>query len=123
MKTKTAVLAALILCAKVAQLQATEGKVLTVIDPKSPISDPYSVPWPRNPQGRFYEGTTTVLAHLDESGNVIGTKVESTSGIHYLDVAATQGIKRWHFAPKIDNGVAVKSYISVPVTMQPVSKF
>jgi len=94
--------------------------MLTIAPPKDAANanvKPYSVPWPKGEDGSLLFGETIVLALVNTAGAVENIKVESTSGVPALDMAAVEGVRRWHFTPGQRNGIPVEGYVRVPVVM------
>lgn len=99
---------------------AARAAKLTIRQPgvaASPAQQPYSIPWPRDEQGRPLAGTTLVLARVDTHGEVVEVRVETSSGQKSLDDAALEGVRRWHFKPAYRDGVPTDAYVRVPVVM------
>ncbi|MHA6204904.1 energy transducer TonB [Dyella soli] len=116
-----AIVALLCGCA-VAPASRTSGKMLTIRPPKGEANahvKPYTVPWPQGSDGTLLSGETIVLALVGKDGTVESIRVESTSGVPALDLAAAESVHRWHFTPATRNGVAVKAYVRIPVMMDP----
>lgn len=108
--------------------RASQGRVtmLTIRPPKDAANanvQPYSVPWPRGDDGALLSGETIVLALVGTDGTVQSIRVQSTSGVPALDLAAAESVHRWHFIPAMRNGVPIKGYVRVPVIMNATSQW
>lgn len=56
------------------------------------------------------EGVAIVKVHIDETGAVVGTDIDQSTGFNDLDQATIQCVvKTWHFSPATRNGKPVAS--------------
>ncbi|WP_165488721.1 energy transducer TonB [Dyella terrae] len=106
----------------------TSGPMLTFSPPgeghvAQGYNSPYSIPWPRGNDGSLLAGETVLIVLINAQGNVETVKVEATSGYPLLDMAAIEGVRRWHFEPGIRQGVAAKGYARIPVMMDPKNQW
>ena len=81
------------------------------LDPESPVEYP-----PTLYQLRI-SGTVLLRLFVDESGRLISdsTRVQESSGYPALDSAALAASSRLHYAPALQNGVAVATLFTQPV--------
>ncbi len=74
---------------------------------------------PRYPQfekDEGIQGTVLLLVVIRSSGKVQKVKVKKSSGNFDLDYAAVESVEQcWKFAPATQNGVPVRSTLSVPI--------
>lgn len=63
---------------------------------------------------RGQEVLATVTIHIDEDGKVTEVDIHKVSHAGAED-PIKQAVKRWKFKPSLDNGVAVKSKVSIPL--------
>lgn len=76
-------------------------------------------PYPTASIRRGEEGTVMLKLLVEADGDVSDGEIETSSGSKRLDRAALlHAVKKWHFSPTIENGVAVASYRLVPVTFR-----
>lgn len=59
------------------------------------------------------DGKVTVLYRISKEGKVLNTKVSTSSGSPFRDIAASEQFKECEFIPKFDNGVPVESDFKV----------
>ncbi|MBN0989208.1 energy transducer TonB [Amphritea pacifica] len=76
---------------------------------------PEPPPYPRLARKRGIEGQVVLRAEIGRDGAVEGVKVEHSSGSDLLDQAARDAVQQWQFVPARQNGLAVASYVRVPV--------
>jgi protein TonB len=62
-----------------------------------------------------YEGLVLLRVRVLPDGKAGDVLVERSSGHAILDQAALRAVKTWLFAPATRNGIAVSSWVSVPV--------
>lgn len=62
------------------------------------------------------QGTVMLLVHVDANGKVLDTKIEKSSGIDSLDIAAIKAAKNWQFSPRMAHGKPHGGWVEVPVT-------
>lgn len=67
---------------------------------------------------RNAQGTVVILALVNEKGRVEEARVETSSGHVLLDNAAITAVTSWEFEPGRRGGVAVKSYVKLPITFR-----
>ncbi len=71
--------------------------------------------YPRHSIRRSQEGTTLIRAKISRQGQVEILKIYQSSGFALLDQAAVAAVKKWEFEPARQNGLAVSSWVQVPV--------
>ncbi|RTE64645.1 energy transducer TonB [Amphritea opalescens] len=79
------------------------------------MTPPESPKYPRLARKRGIEGRVMLHVMIDRKGAVTGLSVEHSSGSVLLDRAAQKAVKRWQFVPAKQNGIAVASYVRVPI--------
>ncbi len=65
-----------------------------------------------------YEGTVLLRVWVLESGKVGKIEVEKSSGYEILDNSALKAVRDWIFMPGKRNGVAITSWVTVPIKFQ-----
>jgi len=82
-----------------------------------PGSDGGNVPpeYPQAARRAGQQGTVIVLASCSATGVVEDVALAQSSGFPLLDEAALEAVRRWTFAPATLDGVAVASFVRVPV--------
>jgi len=78
--------------------------------------------YPREALMNNVEGTTTLIANIDEKGRPLDIRVEKTSGSADLDASALRAVRQWSFSPARVAGIAVKSRSRIPITFRIDSK-
>ena len=71
--------------------------------------------YPRLARKRGIEGQVVLRADIDQAGSVFGLDIEQSSGSDLLDRAARKAVQQWQFVPAETNGIAVVSYVRIPV--------
>jgi TonB family protein len=71
-------------------------------------------PYPDEARAAGVSGTVQVEIFIDETGNVVDTRVRES--IPLLDAAAIETVRRWHYEPTLVNGRPVRIKMTVPVT-------
>jgi len=64
------------------------------------------------------EGTVTLNVMVDERGRPLQVSIERSSGFPQLDESAAQAIKRWLFAPAVQDSRAIRAWTRVKVTFR-----
>jgi protein TonB len=82
-----------------------------------PGSDSGNVPpeYPQAAQRAGQQGTVIVRASCSATGVVEDVALAQSSGFPLLDEAALEAVRHWTFAPATLDGVAVASFVRVPV--------
>jgi protein TonB len=89
-------------------------------DTETPPQRVYS-PAPTYPARALRQGLTgrvVLRVHLDAEGNVVSTRVRTSSGHAILDEAALASVRLWRFQPARQLGVAIEQIIAVPITFR-----
>ncbi|MBQ0784639.1 MAG: energy transducer TonB [Amphritea sp.] len=71
--------------------------------------------YPRLARKRGIEGQVVLRADIGPAGDVLDLLIEQSSGSELLDQAARKAVQQWQFVPGQTNGVAVASYVRIPV--------
>lgn len=71
--------------------------------------------YPRLARKRGIEGRVMLQVMIDRNGRVTGQQVERSSGSELLDRAAQKAVQYWQFVPAQQHGMAVASYVRVPI--------
>lgn len=79
------------------------------------LTPPQPPKYPRLARKRGIEGRVLLHVMIDRQGAVTELSVERSSGSALLDRAARKAVQRWQFVPARQNGVAVASYVRVPI--------
>nr|WP_320136185.1 energy transducer TonB [uncultured Amphritea sp.] len=79
------------------------------------LTPPQPPKYPRLARKRGIEGRVLLHVVIDRQGAVTELSVERSSGSALLDRAARKAVQRWQFVPARQNGVAVASYVRVPI--------
>lgn len=64
---------------------------------------------------RGYEGTVYLRVRVSERGEVERVEIGHSSGYSSLDASAVEAVREWVFFPGRRNGVAVASWVTVPI--------
>jgi TonB family protein len=81
--------------------------------PEACVSGPPS--YPPEEQRRGIQGTTVLVASVDEAGVVADVQVEQSSGNRNLDREAIKTVGNWYYSPAVSGGKPVASRVRVPV--------
>ncbi len=72
--------------------------------------------YPASARRRAQQGTVTVKVLIGADGSVEHAEIAQSSGVDSLDDAALDTVRsRWRFVPARHNGVAVESWVLVPI--------
>jgi protein TonB len=71
--------------------------------------------YPRLARKRGIEGQVVLRADIGPAGDVHNLLIEQSSGSQLLDQAARKAVQQWQFVPAQANGIAVASYVRIPV--------
>lgn len=71
--------------------------------------------YPRLARKRGIEGKVVLRADIGPAGDVHNLLIEQSSGSELLDQAARKAVQQWQFLPAQANGIAVASYVRIPV--------
>jgi TonB family protein len=71
--------------------------------------------YPKDALNALQEGTVILLVHVSTKGLPLETRFSQSSGSRELDYAAKDAVMHWTFKPRTIEGVAVDSYIKIPV--------
>lgn len=71
--------------------------------------------YPRKAKRKKQQGEVLLHALVDSRGVTLEIKVVHSSGFELLDKAALKAAKRWLFEPAKEGGVAIESWVSIPV--------
>ncbi|MFC2134236.1 energy transducer TonB [Bacteroidota bacterium] len=72
------------------------------------------IEYPREAKELGIQGQVFIRAYIDEEGNVVKTEVLKGVG-HGLEEAAVKAIMETKFTPGKQNGIPVKTQVSIPV--------
>ncbi len=78
------------------------------VPPRPPV-------YPRQAQRRGQQGEVLLRVDLSARGEVAAIRIERSSGYRLLDGAAEKAVRGWQFKPALKDGVAVASYVRIPV--------
>lgn len=91
-----------------------QSKPKIIMNPR--FRHPPSPPaYPRQSIRRNQEGATLIRAKVSRYGRVEKMKIYQSSGYAMLDKAAMAAVKKWDFEPAKQNGLAMSSWVQVPV--------
>lgn len=71
--------------------------------------------YPRLARKRGIEGQVILRVDVGPAGDILALIIEQSSGSGLLDKAARKAVHQWQFVPAQVNGVAVASYVRIPV--------
>ena len=71
--------------------------------------------YPRLARKRGIEGQVVLRVDIGPAGDVLALIIEQSSGSGLLDKAARKAVHQWQFVPAQANGIAVASYVRIPV--------
>ncbi len=71
--------------------------------------------YPRRARQRKQQGTVLMHVHIDQLGDVIQSKVATSSGYTLLDEAAQKAVFEWEFVPGTQTENQIGAWIEVPV--------
>lgn len=71
--------------------------------------------YPQTARRRGWQGTVEFEVRVLSSGQVGELQLRTSSGYKSLDEAAHRAIERWRFSPATISGVAVESWVVIPV--------
>lgn len=76
--------------------------------------------YPMAAQVEGVQGSAKLLVTVTKEGNVGGVKVARSSGDGRLDAAAVNAVKRWHYQPAVQDGIAreVDTYATVTFSLE-----
>ncbi|MBA3581238.1 MAG: energy transducer TonB [Gammaproteobacteria bacterium] len=74
--------------------------------------------YPEAALDRGIEGVVELLIHVNELGIPGIIEISKSSGRYDMDNAARRAVKKWIFAPQIENGVAVPSVGTLKITFK-----
>lgn len=75
-------------------------------------------PYPLAARRNGMEGKVVLRAHVLENGHCAEVKLLTSSGHGLLDNSALATVKQWRFVPAARSGVAVASWVEVPITFR-----
>ncbi len=64
------------------------------------------------------EGRVLLRVLVDEEGRTKAIEVNTSSGHHMLDQAATEALKKWRFVPARVSGIPIETWVKVPIEFQ-----
>ena len=66
------------------------------------------------------QGTVKLVVTLNVDGRVAEAEIASTSGFYRLDRAALGAVRRWRWAPTLQNGmpIMVQGYVTIPFILK-----
>ncbi|WP_299202236.1 energy transducer TonB [uncultured Amphritea sp.] len=79
------------------------------------LTPPDQPQYPRLARKLGIEGQVILRVEIGRDGSVEGLRLEQSSGSDLLDQAARSAVQRWQFVPATQNGLAVASYVRVPI--------
>ena len=71
--------------------------------------------YPSDALEKGVHGEVQLVALIGVTGNVAAIGIKYSSGYESLDDSAATDVLSWHFSPRIRNGVAVASIVTIPV--------
>ncbi|BBB27675.1 energy transducer TonB [Amphritea japonica] len=71
--------------------------------------------YPRLARKRGVEGQVMLRVNIGQDGNAQEVLIEQSSGSELLDRAARKAVQQWQFMPAQAGGIAVASYVRIPV--------
>ena len=74
------------------------------------------VVYPKDALRAREQGKVMLRVMVDANGMPQTVEIERTSGSPRLDRAAREAVLHWHFVAAIENGVAIASWVQVPVS-------
>ncbi|MFC3816404.1 energy transducer TonB [Lysobacter sp. GCM10012299] len=98
--------------------QSTPAPAPTAVATSRPEPIAGQTPAPRYPTQalrRGESGTVNVRVEIGPDGAPAQVSVEGSSGSRYLDRAAVDAVRRWHFRPAMSNGQPVSGSVIVPI--------
>ena len=75
-------------------------------------------PYPLAARRRSQEGRVILHAHVREDGAASEVEIKQSSGYDLLDNSALQTVQRWRFVPASRGGVAVDSWVEIPIVFR-----
>jgi protein TonB len=75
-------------------------------------------PYPPLALEQGLSGTTLLSVFIGVSGVPEKVEVRNSSGVAEFDHAATQAVFKWQFSPATQAGVAVASWLDIPVRFE-----
>ena len=94
-----------------------------VIPKASPITIPVTPPkvlyrvapvYPQEARMHGIEGMVVVKALVSESGELLQTRIKTSSGSGILNNAAVASLNKWKFSPAVQGAGAIKSWLEIP---------
>lgn len=84
---------------------------------KQPVASASNQPpmYPETCRRRGQTGTVLLRLTVEADGSVSSVDVMIPSGIRALDDAALSAARRWHFAPAVHDGAAIRCEIDLPI--------
>ncbi|MDO6563903.1 energy transducer TonB [Amphritea sp. 1_MG-2023] len=79
------------------------------------MTPPSPPQYPRLARKRGIEGRVMLQVTINRHGAVEALQVAQSSGSELLDRAAQKAVQDWQFVPARQNGIAVASYVRVPI--------
>jgi TonB family protein len=71
--------------------------------------------YPEEAKKKGEEGTVSIRALIDESGQVKSTNLIKSSGFGDLDIEADKWVRNTKFKPYLENGVPQSVYVQIPI--------
>lgn len=71
--------------------------------------------YPLDARRRWAEGLVLLKVRVSETGDVVSTSVDKTSGFAILDAAARQAVQRWKFVPASRGSRPMQSVCLIPI--------
>jgi len=75
-------------------------------------------PYPLAARRRGMEGRVVLEVQVSAEGRCSEARIRESSGYALLDDSARQTVRRWHFVPASRAGMAVDSWVEVPVVFR-----
>jgi protein TonB len=75
-------------------------------------------PYPLSARRRKAEGRVLLRAKIGREGQVMEVQIAETSGHTDLDQSAADTVKDWLFQPRKHRGIAVVSWVNIPIRFQ-----
>lgn len=100
---------------KTAQIEQAQGKDLSTVIQDAKYRKQTPPIYPRRALELGQQGNITLHALVKPDGLPSELKIKQSSGHSLLDKAALAAVRKWEFEPTNKNGIAVSSWVRVPI--------